>query len=217
MFNCRSNKIIAFYHNSSDRIEQLRKICGNQLIAVSADFNDLDAFRDRLKILQELPPPDHVLHLAANRLVYDRFPRFEAEDFERAFHCSVLSLQEILRRILPGMAKRKNGKIVIVLSSCTNHMPPSFMCPYVVSKYALLGLTKALAAEYAEKGICVNALSPEMVETRFLSEIPELIVAAAAEKSRRDRILTVSEVLPAIEFLLSEASDTVNGQNLQIS
>ena len=91
------------------------------------------------------------------------------------------------------------------------------MCPYVVSKYALLGLTKALAAEYAEKGICVNALSPEMVETRFLSEIPELIVAAAAEKSRRDRILTVSEVLPAIEFLLSEASDTVNGQNLQIS
>jgi 3-oxoacyl-[acyl-carrier protein] reductase len=212
----RYDKIIAFYHNSTDRINELKAICGNKLTAFSADFNDSDSYNNVLCTLKSLPAPDHVLHFAANPLRYDRFTKFDTDDFTKAIDCSVISLQKILKAVMPEIAKRKSGKIVILLSSCTENIPPSFMSPYVVSKYALLGLMKALSVEYAEKGICVNALSPVMVDTRFLADVPELIVEAAAEKNSIGRNLRVGEVIPAIEFLLSEASDRINGQNIQI-
>lgn len=212
----RYDRIIAFYHSSSDRINRLREICGGKLTAFSADFNDSASYDDVISALKELPVPDHVVHFAANRLIYDRFTKFDTDDFMKAINCSVISLQKILRAVMPKMAKRKSGKIVIMLSSCTENIPPSFMSPYVVSKYALLGLTKALSVEYADKGVCVNALSPVMVDTRFLADVPEFIVEAASEKRSNGRNLNVSEVVPAIEFLLSEASDMMTGQNIQI-
>lgn len=61
--------------------------------------------------------------------------------------------------------EERKGKEICVLSSYVNGIPPKFMLPYVASKYAMLGYVRALSAEYADKGIMVNAVSPGMMET----------------------------------------------------
>lgn len=104
-----------------------------------------------------------------------------------------------------------------MLSACTQNNPPKFMSAYVTAKYALLGLMKSLASDYAEKGICVNAISPDMIETKFLDGVPNAAVRMTAEKSVMGRLLNVDEVVPAFEFLLSDAADKITGQNIFIT
>ncbi len=96
-------------------------------------------------------------------------------------------------------------------------VPPKFQSPYITVKYGLLGLMRNLAAEYAGKGITVNGVSPDMIETKFLSQIPELIIEQNAKNTPMGRNLRVEEVVPTFEYLLSDGADLVTGQNIGVT
>ncbi len=104
-----------------------------------------------------------------------------------------------------------------MLSAYLLGVPPKFQSPYITVKYALLGLMRNLAAEYAAKGIMVNAVSPDMMETKFLSELPDLIKEQSAKNKPLGRNLFVEEVIPTMEYLLSSGSDVVTGQNIGVT
>ena len=76
---------------------------------------------------------------------------------------------------------------------------------------------KSLAAEYADKGITVNGVSPEMIDTRFLQDLPDLIKEMNASSMPQGKNLTVDQVVPTLEFLLSDGADMINGQNIAIN
>lgn len=65
--------------------------------------------------------------------------------------------------------------------------------------------------------ITVNGVSPDMMETRFLSEIQELIIKKNAEQNPLGRNMTVKDVIPAIDYLLSDKAEAVTGQNIGIT
>jgi len=132
-------------------------------------------------------------------------------------YLSLHSFVETARAILPGMSKQKHGRIVAILSSCTAGTPPKFLSNYVTVKYALLGLVKCLSSEYSDKGVTVNAVSPEMIETKFLSKTPALIAEKNALDSPLKRNLTVSDVTPMLVYLLSDDASAVSGQNFVIN
>lgn len=115
------------------------------------------------------------------------------------------------------MSKSKYGRIIFLLSSNTIGKPAKYQSSYVTVKYALLGLMKALAAEYADKGITVNGVSPDMMETKFLSGIPDLIVEQNRENGPMGRNVYVEEILPMIQYMLSEEGASMTGQNIEIS
>lgn len=96
-------------------------------------------------------------------------------------------------------------------------IPSKFQSPYIIVKYALLGLMRNLASEYAAKKINVNAVSPDMMETKFLSELPELVLEQNAKNNPLGRNISIDEVIPTIEYLLSSASDIVTGQNIGVT
>jgi 3-oxoacyl-[acyl-carrier protein] reductase len=116
------------------------------------------------------------------------------------------------------MAKEKFGKIVFMLTSYTIAEPPQkYMTPYVTGKYALLGLMKLLAAEYAGNGITVNGVSPSMIDTFFGGGTNRLVVEQNAEKSPIRRNLVPADVIGVLEFLLSDGADCITGQNIAVT
>ena len=115
------------------------------------------------------------------------------------------------------MAAENYGKIVFMLSSCTVGMPPNNLSEYTMVKYALLGMMKSIAVEYGDKGININAVSPAMIETKFVKNIGRKMREINAELNPRHRNLNVDDVIPAIMYLLSDESKFVNGINLSLS
>ena len=115
------------------------------------------------------------------------------------------------------MVKNKYGRIVFLLSSCTDGIAPKYLSDYVTAKYALLGLMRTLSSEYAGKGIAINAVSPGMMETKLLNETSELIIQQNAMANPNGRNIRVEEILPAVSLFLSETGEMLTGQNLIIS
>lgn len=122
-----------------------------------------------------------------------------------------------MKDVLPAMAKNGYGRVCVMLSSYVLGTPPKYMSDYVAAKSALYGYVKAAAAEYGEKGVCVNGISPNMMETKFLQNIDEKIIEMTAAGSSMKRNISVEETVNGILYLLSDEASYINGTNLNLS
>lgn len=175
----------------------------------------MDAFVAEIR--EKFDTPTHFIHLPALRMVNTRFKNFDEERFLLDMNVQVLSALHICKSILPAMAKAKTGRVLFMLTSYIIGLPPKNATAYIVAKNALRGLAQSLATEYAPSGITVNCVAPYMMETKFLSDTPDLIVEASAAANPMKRNAQVSDVVPAMAFLLSEEAGFITGAVLPIT
>ena len=84
-------------------------------------------------------------------------------DWQKAIAVNLSGVFYFCRAVLPHMRERKYGRIVNIASIAGKEGNPR-MVPYSATKAAVIGLTKSLGKEVATEGICVNAVSPAVVE-----------------------------------------------------
>lgn len=207
------------YRNRSEEfgrlIDDLSGI--TELIPIQADFSESGAAGSLIDHITEHGiVPCHVVHLPAPKMHQSRFHKEDWSDWEDGWEISIHSIVTILQAFLPSMAKARHGRIVFMLTSCTSGSPPKYLSGYVTVKYALLGLMKSLAVEYADKGITVNGISPDMMETKFLSELPHLVAEQNAANSPLGRNIRIEEVIPMFRYMLSDAGAAMTGENVVI-
>lgn len=135
-----------------------------------------------------------------------------------AFLCSL--------KVLPYMASRGRGRIINIASVAGLKGYP-YLAAYCASKHGLVGLTRALAAEYADQGVTVNAVCPGYVESPLLTGAIQNIVektGRVSEEVREElmalspqhRFFDASEVAAMALFLASEDARGINGQAIPI-
>jgi 2-keto-3-deoxy-L-fuconate dehydrogenase len=92
------------------------------------------------------------------------------EDLDFAMNLNVRSMIRTIRAVLPGMLERKDGSIINMASvaGSTKGVPNRFA--YAVSKAAVVGLTKSVAADYVAQGIRCNCICPGTVESPSLGD-----------------------------------------------
>jgi 3-oxoacyl-[acyl-carrier protein] reductase len=180
---------------------------------IQADLSDKKGVLSLIQQIHETPT--HIVYLPAGRFQHTRLRDIKREAIENSLEIGLYSLLEIFKAFLPKMAKNKYGRVAVMLSKYVKNLPPKFLTDYVVSKYAMLGLVRSAAVEYEGKGIFINAVSPDMTQTKFLSAVDERIIENAANTSRFGRLLTPEEVAAGIEYLLSDAA-VMSGENLSI-
>ncbi len=117
----------------------------------------------------------------------------------------------------PHMRAAGYGKIINI-GSGTAHKGMPNMLAYVTSKGAILGMTRALSREVGAYGICVNTLSPGLIESPGVLDNPHhLDVSERVIASRAlARAATPDDLLGALVFLASPASDFVTGQTIAV-
>ena len=210
--------ILAHYNSDSERLLKLSKASKNKIVLLKANLLlETDILSMLNHIENNFGIPNKIIHLAASKFKNIRFKDTSLNDFQNDIEISLKSLVTILNRFLPQLAKQKRGKVVVMLSSVVLNIPPKNLTHYTVVKYALLGLIKSLASEYAEKNIQINAVSPSMAETKFLDNLNEKVVELSAYSNPLKRNAIVEDITPAIKFLMSNESDYINGINIPIT
>lgn len=200
----------------SDAIRRVEK--KTTIVQLQADFCDLESVNSMIDKIKEYGVlPNHIVHLPASKAYNIQFHKDQWENFERGWRVSVQSIVLIMQALIKPMAKEHYGRVVLMLTSYTTNMPPKYQSSYVTVKYALLGLMKSLAVEYADRGITVNGVSPDMMETRFLSDLPTLIIEGNRVKSPLGRNILVEEVIPVFKLLLADSSASITGQNIAVT
>lgn len=152
--------------------------------------------------------------------------RQSLEEWRRLFAVNVEGAFLVTRALLPGMVEGGWGRVINVASIAGRTGAP-YIAAYAASKHALVGLTRALAAEVAACGVTVNALCPGYVATPMTEASIERIVARtgrSAEEARRrlveanpqGRLIEPEEVAYLAVVLCDERARGVNGQAIGI-
>lgn len=118
------------------------------------------------KVLSEHGPPDLLLNNAA--VINGNAPLWEiaAEEFDRVVDVNVKGTVNVIRRFVPEMIKRKNG-VIVNFSSGWGRSTSAQVAPYCATKWAIEGLTKALAQELP-RGMAAVPLNPGIIDTPML-------------------------------------------------
>ncbi len=212
-------EVVAHYSKSSEKLLELQRELKNiRLILIGADLSKKEEVEEFvLELERKQICPTHILHLAAKPLCYQKLKNWDDALMEEEMQIQVYAFARICSNILPMMSKNHFGRVAVAASSVTIGLPPAYMSHYVAVKYALLGLVRAMAAEYGSKGICVNAVSPSMMETKFLDQIDDKIIQLSSQNSLRKSNITVEETVEGIMYLLSEGASALNGTNLNLT
>lgn len=216
-YGCKYDCILGQYVHMNDKLERLKDEFGEKLVLIEADLSTesgINIMTDSLIASQN--KYDTIVHLASPKADNVQFRKETWSSIDEHITVSVRSIYELLKVTLPDMAKKKYGRVVIMLTAYTIGTPPKFQSTYVTAKYALLGLMKSLAAEYRPYGVCINGISPGMIDTKFIEELPHPVVEQNIKNSVLGRNLTPEDIIPVIRYLLSEEARMISGHNLEI-
>ncbi|MDR0853892.1 MAG: SDR family oxidoreductase [Clostridiales Family XIII bacterium] len=211
--------VIAHYNTMSPKFKMLTDSV--KKISIHAVKGDLSEPDDTKRVISQtknlIGNPTHILHLPAGKFHHMRIKQFDTKKTLQELNIQLFSLGETLKEFLPAMAKEGTGRVVVMLTAYTLGIPPKYVTDYIICKYALLGLVRAAASEYGDKGVTINGISPTMIESKFICDLDERIVESLAKEAPLGRNITIDEVVGAIDYLMSDFSSYVNGTNLNIT
>ncbi len=141
--------------------------------------------------------------------------RMKAGDWDAVLATNLTSAFHLSKAALRGMLRSEWGRIVNV-ASVVGLMGNVGQANYVAAKAGLIGLTKALAREYAGKGVTVNAVAPGFIESDMTAGLPEQLKLSYLERIPVGRLGRPEEVAAAVAYLVSEDAGYVNGQTLVV-
>jgi NAD(P)-dependent dehydrogenase (short-subunit alcohol dehydrogenase family) len=137
-------------------------------------------------------------------------------DFDRVMNVNVKGLWWSMRHELSIMAGQGYGSIVNCSSVAGLRCADSMSASYTASKHAVIGMSRALAVEYAKYGVRVNAVCPGVIDTPMLGAMRTELLVDLKRKNAAARIGSPNDVAESVLFLLSDKSEYINGTTLTI-
>ena len=206
---------------TGDELVAELKASGARARFIQTDVTDpasVAAMRDAS--LKAFGPPHILVNNAGVNVFRDPLAMTE-EDWRRCMSVDLDGVWNCARAVLPAMVEEGRGAIVNIASTHSFQIIRGCF-PYPVAKHAVVGLTRALAIEYAARGIRVNAIAPGYIETPIAVEYWSGFPDPEAEKRRAyalhppGRIGRPEEVGWTAVFLASDEAPFINAATIVI-
>lgn len=173
------------------------------------------------KLAAEIGPIDVLLNCAGyvhHGAILDCAPA----DWDFSMNVNVRSMYLTIRAFLPGMLARGKGSIINMSSVASSLHGIANRLVYGTSKAAVIGLTKAVAADYVKQGIRCNAVCPGTIDTPSLAgrinAFPDPVQARKNFIARQPlgRLGTVDDIVPLFVYLASDESTFATGTTFTV-
>ena len=181
---------------------------------LAADFSSLDQIDACAREVGRLAPDILVNNAGINRIA--PFVDVSLADFMLIHQVNVVAPLRLCQAAIPAMKTRGWGRIVNV-SSIWGKISKAHRASYSASKFAIDGLTVALAAEHTQDGILANSVAPGFIDTEMTRTIlNEADRQALAAQVPARRLGTADEIAGLVVWLSSPANTFISGQNIAI-
>ena len=188
---------------------------------VETNVANFDSINEMVnKTINEFDPPDILINNAGIN-VFGEPLKMPDSEWKRAFSVDLDGVWFGCKAVLPHMLKKNKGSIVNVASVHGIQIIPNCF-PYPVAKHGVIGLTKALAVDYASKGIKINSISPGYIDTpiveRFFKTKPDPDAARKEAENHQPikRMGTTDEIANTIMFMSSDECNYMIGANIVV-
>ena len=142
--------------------------------------------------------------------------RLSDEDWQKVLDVNLTAGFRLARACLRTMMRRRWGR-VIGIGSVVGHTGNPGQANYAAAKAAMVGMSKALAAEVASRNVTVNVVSPGFITTAMTEVLSDSIKQRLLEMIPSKRMGRPEEVAAAVVYLASEEAAYVTGQTLHVN
>lgn len=207
-------KVIASYHGNEEAAAAFKKDTGIEVMRFDvADFDQCSAAVKRIE--SEIGPIDILVNNAG--ITRDGFMhKMGAESWHAVIETNLTSLFNMSRVVIEGMRARGFGRIINI-SSINGQVGQVGQANYSAAKAGVIGFSKALARESANKGITVNTIAPGYIETDMVKAVPQNVLDKIIEKIPVGRLGQPSEIARAVCFLADDQSGFIMGETLSVN
>lgn len=212
--------VCAGYHKSKKNLNELKKVNKFSKFLSLHNFNVENEELVSKKIKRLSRKHDHfdvIILSMSPKIINTKILDAEWDGYQTHLEVQLKGLYSSLKALSDQIRSGHKTKFIVVLSEYCISNPPKGLSQYVASKYAAMGLAKSISQEVAEFGSTCNMISPGMVETDLLDNLPRKLIEINAQSNPLKRNANLDDISNLISYLASPKSDFINGANIPIN
>ncbi len=189
---------------------------GGKCLALKSDVTNV---QDAEKIIKETVEHFGSVDILVNNAGITKdniLLRMKEEQWDQVIAVNLKGTFNVTKAAIKVMIRKKSGKIINI-ASITGLMGNAGQANYSASKAGVIGFTKSIAREYADRGITVNAVAPGFIETAMTDAIPEREREELIKQIPIKKLGTPYDVANAVCFLASEGANYITGQVIGVN
>ncbi len=206
------------------QVEAVAAECGAGALVLELDVTDEASCRCAVEAVERELGGLEVLVNSAGIGTSQKFTELDAATWRQVLAVNLDGPFHLIRAAVPGMLARGSGTVISIASVAARRGAP-YVAAYTASKHGLLGLTRALAAEYARSGLTFNCVCPGFVDTPMTEATVANIVARTGRTREQalatlvtpqGRLVRPEEVAAVCVLVASDAGRAINGAAIDV-
>jgi len=215
------NVVVADYNgDGAEAAAKAIRENGGQAMAVTVDVSDRAQIDKAVDAARGEFGPVGILVTSAAVSRKEPFEQMSAESWEQIISVNLTGTFHCVQAVISDMTAAGWGRVVMISSSSAQRGAPG-MTHYAASKGGVIAFGKALALEFAKRGVTVNNIAPSVVETPMVAQQRAVGAVPSYEKMAAGvpvgRIGTGDDIAAACMYLVSEEASYVTGQTVSVN
>src|SRR3972149_4796843 len=189
---------------------------GRRTLAIQADVGEFasmeNAAAEVIKVFDKISILVNNAGITRDNLLL----RMKDSEWDDVMRINLTGTFNCTRAVIKGMVKNRYGRIISI-ASIVGLMGNSGQANYAASKAGIIGFTKSIASEYANRGVTANAIAPGFIETDMTKKLPEDVTKALLSQIPMGKLGMPEDVANAVRFLASDEAEYITGQVINVN
>ena len=208
--------IVGLCGRKVEALESLAKELGDNCFVFAGDLNSAEAVKDLIKNAEEKMGKIDILVNNAGLTKDGLFMRMKDEDWQVVQDVNLTAPFRLIRTAIRGMMKRRFGRVINITSIVGVTVNPG-QANYCASKAGMIGMTKSMAYEVANRGITMNCVAPGFIATAMTNELTDDQKAKINATIPAGTMGSPDDIANAVVFLSCDESKYITGQTIHVN